>query len=281
MRRFLFFGFFIVFCLLVFNTCSHENEGSQVIPNAVTDVDGNTYDAVRIGRQVWMKSNLRTKHFRNGKEIPHYFPNGHDSIYRRIDHPNALPTYELIGTSLPGYDPEIHGLYYLSLDTTYSYSYLGNDYDVLCPKGWHVPTVEEWRLLIEYVENNNAYNIRGERHVAKALASTTGWQPSSREGAPGCRPEENNTTGFSAYPMGFIWQCQDNYYEDTVYHTDFYSVNNLYGKGYFFIGGIGYEYVNDYQDNPYNYALYDIYYGDFGLSVSAFAGGQIRCIRDR
>ena len=30
------------------------------IPNAVTDIDGNSYDAVRIGEQVWMASNLRT-----------------------------------------------------------------------------------------------------------------------------------------------------------------------------------------------------------------------------
>ena len=37
-----------------------------IIPNAVTDYDGNSYDAVRIGEQVWMASNLRTTHYLKG-----------------------------------------------------------------------------------------------------------------------------------------------------------------------------------------------------------------------
>ena len=39
---------------------------ADVIYNAVTDIDGNSYDAVRIGEQVWMASNLRTTHYANG-----------------------------------------------------------------------------------------------------------------------------------------------------------------------------------------------------------------------
>ena len=43
---------------------------ADVISNAVTDYDGNSYDAVRIGNQVWMASNLRTTHYANGEDIP-------------------------------------------------------------------------------------------------------------------------------------------------------------------------------------------------------------------
>lgn len=32
-------------------------EGDRVIENVVKDIDGNTYDAVKLGNQVWMKSN--------------------------------------------------------------------------------------------------------------------------------------------------------------------------------------------------------------------------------
>ena len=41
----------------------------NVIPNAVTDYDGNTYDAVKIGEQVWMRQNLRTKHYADSTSI--------------------------------------------------------------------------------------------------------------------------------------------------------------------------------------------------------------------
>ena len=43
---------------------------ADVIYNAVTDYDGNSYDAVRIGNQVWMASNLRTTRYANGDAIP-------------------------------------------------------------------------------------------------------------------------------------------------------------------------------------------------------------------
>jgi hypothetical protein len=37
--------------------------------NSVTDLDGNTYNSVTIGSQVWMKENLKVSKFRNGDEI--------------------------------------------------------------------------------------------------------------------------------------------------------------------------------------------------------------------
>ena len=41
-----------------------------VISNAVKDIDGNNYDAVQIGKQVWMAQNLRTEHYADGSLIP-------------------------------------------------------------------------------------------------------------------------------------------------------------------------------------------------------------------
>ena len=41
-----------------------------VLPQAVADMDGNTYDAVQIGDQVWMAQNLRTTKYVDGTTVP-------------------------------------------------------------------------------------------------------------------------------------------------------------------------------------------------------------------
>ena len=42
----------------------------------VTDYDGNVYETVLIGEQLWMAENLEVTHYRHGDEIPNITNNG-------------------------------------------------------------------------------------------------------------------------------------------------------------------------------------------------------------
>ena len=58
------------------NNNGNTDDGNQeepslehYLPDAVVDIDGNSYDAVRIGDQVWMAENLRTTRYADGTTI--------------------------------------------------------------------------------------------------------------------------------------------------------------------------------------------------------------------
>jgi uncharacterized protein (TIGR02145 family) len=101
---------------------------------SVTDVEGNIYDLVYIGTQVWMADNLKTTKFRDGTAIP-----------------NVTESNDWIVLSTPGF------CWYGNDQTTYGNTYgaLYNWFAVadakgLCPTGFHVPTDEEWTTLITF-----------------------------------------------------------------------------------------------------------------------------------
>ena len=204
--------FLVLLLLFPLITCTRENERHNIILNATHDVDGNNYNAVRLGKQVWMMTNLRTRHFQDGSEIPL----GTQGDYSEVNPYAFVPT-------MSGYDSNMHGLYY-NAPAVY-------DDRGLCPKGWHVPTHEEWTELADYVGSCSEYVYNhNPKCIAKALASKTGWDESYDSiyaGSPNYQPELNNATGFTAIPTfngneARFWAIHSTY-DDVYWGLESYS----------------------------------------------------------
>lgn len=166
-NKFLLFATMVVAALLC--ACTHETED----PKKLTDVDGNTYDTVRIGTQTWMSQDLKVKHFPNGAALRTFEPNLREPAY--LDYGGKI--------------------LYNALAAQYGES-LGNGHvQGLCPDGWHLPSRDEWQQLTDYVaEHPSLWEFSGS--VSHAMESQQ-WS-SSAEAA------QFNMSGFSALPTGYL-----------------------------------------------------------------------------
>ena len=174
---------------------SHDNLTGLPCPETptVVDISQNTYNTVQIGDQCWMKENLRTTHFSNGKPIPIGNVIHRDSAYRYIpdNNENNISTYG-----------------YLYNWATILLSMNENKVNVLnlCPTGWKIPTFADWHQLNNYLRTHADYQCDGiGENTAKALASQAEWQTSTNYCAIGNVPSQNNITEFSALPAGSFY----------------------------------------------------------------------------
>ena len=73
------------------------------------------------------------------------------------------------------------------------------------PTGWHVPSMDEFTTLINYLIDNG-YGFEGSGDdIASSLASTSGWYIplyAPPPGSPCADQANNNSSGFSAFPAG-------------------------------------------------------------------------------
>jgi len=169
MKKFYFF-------LLVIILYSCEKDITPI--GLVMDIDNNIYNIVTIGRQQWMKENLKTTRLNNGTEIPY--------VYEKEE-------WHILNT--PAYAEYFNDKQTSDVNEFYSEDYgkLYNWFAVgtgkLCPIGWHVPTNIEWMELIDYLGGNS---VAGGK--LKEIG-TTHWQEPNL-GA-------TNESGFTALPGGF------------------------------------------------------------------------------
>ncbi|MFU8844366.1 MAG: fibrobacter succinogenes major paralogous domain-containing protein [Bacteroidales bacterium] len=138
----------------------------------VTDSDGNVYNTLKIGSQIWMAENLKTTKYNDGTDIPFVTENdGWANL--------TSAAYTWYTNSQEDYGNTFGALY--------------NGYAIasgkLCPEGWHVPTDGEWKILTDF--------IGGEQVAGGKLKEpgTDYWLSPNAEAT--------NETGFTALPGGF------------------------------------------------------------------------------
>lgn len=155
----------------------------------VQDIDGNEYKTITIGTQTWMAENLRVTHYRNGDPIPNVTGAKDSSLWGQQTQ-GAWCSYENTR----------------DVDEIVTYGLLYNWYTCvdergLCPDGWHVPTDEEWTILVTYLDNgDNAFdpNGTGANGIVGGRLKETGthhWAFPNRFA--------DNSSGFTALPGGF------------------------------------------------------------------------------
>jgi uncharacterized protein (TIGR02145 family) len=212
--------------------------------DTVTDIDGNVYQTVTIGSQVWMAENLKVTHYSNGDTIPVVFAD------------SAAWTFNTNGLSC-SYDNDP--------DNVATYGRLYNwfacvDVRNLAPAGWHVPTDDDWKQLEVFLgmtpEQADGMGNRGGVPVGAKLKEIG----SSHWSCPNAG--STNETGFSALPGGGM---------------DNRPVFNGKGMDAFFWA------ATEYPPDVSGAWARNITCNLVALGRNAFAkdyGGSVRCVRD-
>lgn len=180
--------------VLLFGDWENPNDSKPCTGDStVTDVDGNIYHTVQIGRQCWMKENMRATRYADSSSIQYGLNTSKDVAswyYPRKDSLNK----------------ELYGLLYnwkAVMGNSHSSNLNPSGVQGICPTGWHVPSDAEWLQLLTYVSNQSKY-VCGENtdNIAKSTASTFGWVSSDAFCSVGNDMNSNNATGFSVPPAG-------------------------------------------------------------------------------
>ncbi|MDB2613007.1 hypothetical protein N9Z00_04535, partial [Flavobacteriaceae bacterium] len=200
-------------------------------PTSITDQDGNTYDFLTYGDQVWTVDNAEMVTYRDGTPIPEVTDQTEWSnlttgawAYRDNDptKPRLYNWYAVMG--IHDIDPNTPNKEF-------------------APEGWHVPSDAEWTTLENHLITNgyNYDDTTTENKIAKAMASTTGWINSTIAGAPGNDQSLNNSSGFNAFPVGdrasgsflnegdaaFFWSSSENVTNNAWFRYLYYGSSNL------------------------------------------------------
>ena len=211
---------------------------------SVTDIDGNGYTTVTIGTQKWLVQNLKTTKYKDGSEIPTGYSN-YDWGWNLYT--GAYAVYDNNSSNA-----DVYG-------NLYNW-YAVDDSRGICPENYHIPTDDEWYILLEYLggaPSGSAENwliAGGKMKDVGTIEDGDGLWHTPNEGA-------TNESGFTAIPAGF--RLYDGQYYESGYYSIYWSSTAEYYSDAFFMW----------------YLLHDdsrLYRGLFDSQT----GLSVRCLKD-
>lgn len=135
----------------------------------VYDIEGNAYNTVKIGNQVWMAQNLKATRLNDGTPIDKTLENAAWAKSR-------VPAYCYYANS----HNYIDGGNYLILGANVYIPAVGLHYNwyavssgKLCPKGFHVPTRGEYEEMFRYITSKGWGYSGYDKDIAMTLAATS------------------------------------------------------------------------------------------------------------
>jgi uncharacterized protein (TIGR02145 family) len=189
----------------------------------IKDITGHTYRTQKIGTQLWIQENLQVTNLNDNSSIPLVIENSSWET-------SVLPSYCWSGAK----ENSPYGCFY-------------NWYTIntgkLCPTGWHVPTIEEWHVLFNYLESLGGYLTVGQK-----LAE----------------PE-----------FGFIALNAGRRYSNGSYYCDYYST---YSYGYWWSSSLSQNFYPAYWELTFNLSTN---FNIRVTEEREYANGySVRCIKD-
>jgi uncharacterized protein (TIGR02145 family) len=223
-----FFLFLDVVILLLLNSCKKDNE--IIYSDPLTDIDGNVYNTITLGKQTWTAENLKVTRYNDGTPIP------------RVENGTSWDTLSVGAYCWYGNDVKHKDSY----GALYNWNVLNNSHSV-CPAGWHIPTDDEWTILINF--------LGGQADAGKKLKAQTSWAFAGAAQGNG-----TNESGFKALAGGCRYA--DGSFASIEYFGCWWSStsdisNNAWGR-----------YLSYYDTNVYR------------QSSEKKNGFSIRCIKD-
>jgi len=196
------------------------------------DKDGNTYTTVTIGTQLWLAENLNVTRFRNGDTIPEA---------------GTSAEWEKAGTQRkPAWcyydnDPK-NGKKYGKLYNWWAV----NDPRGLAPEGWHIPKIEEWTKLCNFLGKKYKYDFN------KVMKATSGWNDdgngTNKSGFAGLPGGYRNFFGGTSNGIGYYgywWSSSDSGGYYAFSHTLTYTQTNILGGSQSWACGLSVRCIRD------------------------------------
>ena len=139
--------------------------------------DGKKYSVVKIGNQIWMAENLRYIDSSNTENLK-----------------GNLWCYENSKDSCEKYGPLYSWTAAMNIDKKYVSTYVSyweTNSSGICPENWKIPSLEDWKRLL-----NSLSQINGDELVGPGMKTIKGWEQTD------AASRALNRFGFYALPAG-------------------------------------------------------------------------------